>query len=116
MFYFTLSFFFVLNDFSDKTNDIVVTWSTFNDTEESRVQYGVGAMDQDAVGTSWLFTDGGREQRTQWIHKVLLKDLKFDTRYGKKVITLYKYKKIVVFMYFPWRLQNGRTDFDEIIR
>ena len=67
--------------FGDKINDIVVTWSTFNDTEESRVEYGEGTMDQKAVGTSWLFTDGGREMRTQWIHKVVLKDLKFNTRY-----------------------------------
>ncbi|KAI8432464.1 hypothetical protein MSG28_004852 [Choristoneura fumiferana] len=28
--------------FGEKSNDIVVTWSTFNDTEGSFVQYGVG--------------------------------------------------------------------------
>ncbi|CAH2041217.1 unnamed protein product, partial [Iphiclides podalirius] len=64
-----------------KTNDIVVTWSTFNDTIESRAQYGVNEMDKEALGHSKLFTDGGPEKRSQWIHRVLLKDLKHDTRY-----------------------------------
>ncbi|XP_032518241.2 acid phosphatase type 7 isoform X1 [Danaus plexippus] len=67
--------------FGSKTNDIVVTWTTFNDTQESRVQYGVGVMDQEAVGSSTVFTDGGRRKRTMWIHRVLLKDLNFNTRY-----------------------------------
>ncbi|XP_072929526.1 acid phosphatase type 7 isoform X2 [Epargyreus clarus] len=67
--------------FGSKSNDIVVTWSTFNDTQESRVQYGVGVMDKEAVGTSSLFTDGGHQHRSQWIHRVLLPDLKFDTKY-----------------------------------
>lgn len=68
---------------SEKVNDIVVTWSTFNDTEESRVQYGVGIMDTEATGSSKLFIDGGKLMRSQYIHTVTLKDLKFNTRYGK---------------------------------
>ncbi|CAG5023618.1 unnamed protein product [Parnassius apollo] len=67
--------------FGSKTNDIVVTWSTFNDTTESRVQYGEGVMDKEAVGNSTLFTDGGPQRRSQWIHRVVLKDLKYNTRY-----------------------------------
>ncbi|KAJ8719863.1 hypothetical protein PYW08_012038 [Mythimna loreyi] len=67
--------------FGEKVNDIVVTWSTFNDTEESRVQYGEGIMDKEASGSSKLFVDGGKLKRAQYIHKVVLKDLKFNTRY-----------------------------------
>ncbi|XP_068632288.1 acid phosphatase type 7 isoform X2 [Battus philenor] len=67
--------------FGSKSNDIMVTWSTFNDTGESRVQYGVDEMNQEAEGGSTLFTDGGPEQRQQYIHRVLLKDLKHNTRY-----------------------------------
>ncbi|CAH0727268.1 unnamed protein product, partial [Brenthis ino] len=67
--------------FGTKTNDIVVTWTTFNDTQESRVQYGEGVMDMEATGTSTLFTDGGKMKRTMWIHRTVLPDLKFDTKY-----------------------------------
>lgn len=66
-----------------KTNDIIVTWTTFNDTEESRVQYGVGDMNMEARGGSTLFTDGGSLRRSMFIHRVILKDLEFDTKYGK---------------------------------
>ncbi|XP_046967699.1 acid phosphatase type 7 isoform X1 [Vanessa cardui] len=67
--------------FGSKPNDIVVTWTTFNNTNESRVQYGEGSMDLEAVGTRTLFTDGGKQRRKMWIHRTLLPDLKFDTRY-----------------------------------
>lgn len=60
-----------------------MTWSTFNDTQDSRVQYGEGYMDKEATGFSKLFVDGGRRKRRQYIHTVTLKDLKFDTSYGK---------------------------------
>ncbi|KAJ2937494.1 hypothetical protein O0L34_g17538 [Tuta absoluta] len=63
--------------FGDKLSDIVVTWTTFNDTEESRVQYGEGIMDREAQGSSTVFQGG----RGQYIHRVTLRNLKFDTRY-----------------------------------
>ncbi|CAH2208225.1 jg223 [Pararge aegeria aegeria] len=61
---------------------MVVTWTTYNDTQESRVQYGELDMDEEAVGGSTLFTDGGKLRRTMWIHRTLLPDLKFNTKYG----------------------------------
>ncbi|XP_050344414.1 acid phosphatase type 7 isoform X1 [Nymphalis io] len=67
--------------FGSKSNDIVVTWTTFNDTQESRVQYGEATMDKEAVGSRTLFTDGGKRRRKMWIHRTLLPDLKFDTKY-----------------------------------
>ncbi|XP_026332505.1 acid phosphatase type 7 isoform X1 [Hyposmocoma kahamanoa] len=63
--------------FGEKTNDILVTWTTFNDTGESRVQYGALTMDKEARGWNTQFKDG----RGQWIHRVLLKDLLFNTKY-----------------------------------
>ncbi|XP_075976577.1 acid phosphatase type 7 isoform X2 [Anticarsia gemmatalis] len=67
--------------FGENTNDIVVTWSTFNATHESRVQYGEGVMDREARGHSKLFIDGGALRRRQHIHTVTLSGLKFNTRY-----------------------------------
>lgn len=66
--------------FGDKTNDIVVTWSTFNDTK-SEVKYGKHQMNKLASGSSKVFVDGGKMHRRQWIHRVLLPNLEFNTRY-----------------------------------
>ncbi|KAI8432465.1 hypothetical protein MSG28_004852 [Choristoneura fumiferana] len=67
--------------FGEKSNDIVVTWSTFNDTEGSFVQYGVGVMSRQAAGSSSLFRDGGKARREQYIHRVTLPDLQYNTTY-----------------------------------
>ncbi|XP_030028562.2 acid phosphatase type 7 isoform X2 [Manduca sexta] len=83
--------------FGEKTNDIVVTWSTFNDTQESRVQYGQGIMDKEAVGSAKLFIDGGKEQRSQWIHNVVLKDLKFNTKYVYHAGSVYGWSEMFSF-------------------
>ncbi|XP_028155946.1 acid phosphatase type 7 isoform X2 [Ostrinia furnacalis] len=68
--------------FGEKTNDIVVTWSTFNDTE-SRVIYRVNGTPHwsKVTGFSKVFVDGGKMKRPQWIHRATLANLKFDTRY-----------------------------------
>lgn len=66
----------------EKTNDIVVTWSTFNDTD-SLVLYRSDGNEKQVAGSSKIFIDGGKMKRKQWIHRVTLKDLKFNTRYGK---------------------------------
>ncbi|CAH0755500.1 unnamed protein product [Diatraea saccharalis] len=70
--------------FGAKTNDIVATWSTFNDTE-SIVRYGVSSPDQETSGSSEVFVDGGNMKRRQWIHRATMKDLKFDTHYVYQV-------------------------------
>lgn len=71
---------------SEKTNDIVVTWSTFNDTT-SVVRYkNYGESEwQLVMGSSKVFIDGGQMKRPQWIHRVTLKDLAYDTRYSEFV-------------------------------
>ncbi|CAG4992567.1 unnamed protein product [Colias eurytheme] len=83
--------------FGEKSNDIVVTWTTFNNTHESRVQYGQGIMDQEAVGTRTRFTDGGPLKRFMWIHRVTLKDLKFDTRYEYHAGSTYGWSELFSF-------------------
>ncbi|XP_045500015.1 acid phosphatase type 7 isoform X1 [Colias croceus] len=83
--------------FGEKSNDIVVTWTTFNNTHESRVQYGQGIMDQEAVGTRTRFTDGGPWKRFMWIHRVTLKDLKFDTRYEYHAGSSYGWSELFSF-------------------
>ncbi|XP_039756844.1 acid phosphatase type 7 isoform X1 [Pararge aegeria] len=75
--------------FGTQSNDMVVTWTTYNDTQESRVQYGELDMDEEAVGGSTLFTDGGKLRRTMWIHRTLLPDLKFNTKYVYHVGSTY---------------------------
>ncbi|KAJ8719861.1 hypothetical protein PYW08_012036 [Mythimna loreyi] len=75
--------------FGEKVNDIVVTWSTFDDTVESIVEYGEGVMDQQSKGSSKRFVDGGLLKRSQYIHTVTLRDLKFNTSYVYHVGSVY---------------------------
>lgn len=65
--------------------EIVVTWSTFNATEESIVEYGIGGLILEAKGTSKLFVDGGAAKHSQYIHVVTLKNLTPGSRYGKTI-------------------------------
>ncbi|XP_071832798.1 acid phosphatase type 7-like [Apostichopus japonicus] len=67
------------------TNDItemVVTWSTFNNTNTSVVQFGFhGNLSYSAVGSSTKFVDGGPEKHTQYIHRVKMTSLKPNLTY-----------------------------------
>ncbi|XP_026730139.1 acid phosphatase type 7 isoform X2 [Trichoplusia ni] len=87
--------------FGDKSNDIVVTWSTFNDTQESRVQYGAGIMDQESRGSSKLFVDGGSLKRSQYIHTVVLKNLKYNTKYVYHAGSVYGWSEMFWFRVPP---------------
>ncbi|XP_033626483.1 acid phosphatase type 7-like [Asterias rubens] len=60
--------------------EMIVTWSTFNDTE-SQVQFGVTAAKSTSSGSSTKFVDGGPEKHTQFIHRVKLTKLKPGTKY-----------------------------------
>lgn len=58
--------------FSENTSDIVVTWSTLNDTGDSIVEYGIvqDGLKTKAIGSSKLFIDGGNQKQKQYIHVV----------------------------------------------
>ncbi|XP_066598321.1 acid phosphatase type 7 [Prorops nasuta] len=67
--------------YGDNIHDIVVTWNTKNDTQESIVEYGIGRLTLKAEGYSTLFIDGGKRKNSQYIHRVLLKNLEPKSRY-----------------------------------
>ncbi|XP_055909497.1 acid phosphatase type 7 isoform X2 [Eupeodes corollae] len=67
--------------FGDNTDEIVVTWSTRDDAGTSIVEYGIRGLALTAEGTSQLFTDGGDKHRSQFIHRVKLKNLQPNTTY-----------------------------------
>ncbi|KAA0711625.1 Acid phosphatase type 7 [Triplophysa tibetana] len=64
-------------------NSMVVTWSTSNRTE-SVVEYslwGDALFRKKAKGNYTVFTDGGTEKRTSYIHRVTLTDLRHGSAY-----------------------------------
>jgi len=72
-----------------KASEIVVTWLTTNHTPDSVVEYGsqheLFNLNLKSEGTSQLFTDGGSEKRTMYIHRVFLKNLKTQSFYAYHV-------------------------------
>uniref|UniRef100_A0A1L8EFG2 Purple acid phosphatase n=1 Tax=Haematobia irritans TaxID=7368 RepID=A0A1L8EFG2_HAEIR len=71
--------------FGENTDEIIVMWSTRNSTNQSIVVYGedfrkVHSLKY-ALGSSSLFVDGGPKKSSQYIHTVLLTNLKPRTRY-----------------------------------
>ncbi|KAK9512350.1 hypothetical protein O3M35_000795 [Rhynocoris fuscipes] len=67
--------------FGDNIDEIVVTWSTFDETPNSVVEYGIDELTERAEGYSKLFVDGGKKKRKQYIHRVKLTNLKPLTKY-----------------------------------
>lgn len=63
---------------------MTVTWSTFNNTNTSVVQFGLnGDLSHSAIGSATKFVDGGPERHTQYIHRVTLSGLKPNSTYSK---------------------------------
>ncbi|PNF29564.1 Acid phosphatase type 7 [Cryptotermes secundus] len=61
--------------------EIVVMWSTTNQTNESVVEYGIGGLIKQATGLSTLFVSGDNETRSQYIHRVTLLQLTPRSKY-----------------------------------
>lgn len=68
--------------YGTNTSEIIVTWSTINDTKESIVEYGINGFALRTVGIATLFVDGGPEKHAQYVHRVILKNLTPDSKYG----------------------------------
>lgn len=66
----------------ESESELVVTWTTWNNTDESVVKYGINGPVLKASGTSNLFEDGGELHRTQYIHRVRLTNLQPSSQYG----------------------------------
>lgn len=71
--------------YGDNTSEIIVTWSTFNNTKVSIVEYGINGFALSAIGSSKLFVDGGPKKHSQFIHRVVLRNLTPDSKYGKDI-------------------------------
>ncbi|XP_077292142.1 acid phosphatase type 7 isoform X2 [Arctopsyche grandis] len=67
--------------FGDNVSEVIVTWSTFDATPDSIVEYGIGEMNMTATGKSTLFVDGGKSKHSQYIHRVRLPNLRPKQRY-----------------------------------
>jgi len=84
----TLNLFLIFYITTEKPNEIVVTWSTMNDTKmPSVVEYGTSLkhLTSTALGNVREFTDGGTAQRRQYIHRVQLTGLLTGKKYCKLI-------------------------------
>ena len=57
---------------------MVVTWTTFDKTNDSTVWFGEKKLDRVAYGQQTLFQDSGSEKRSMYIHRVYLTGLKVN--------------------------------------
>ena len=78
--------------FPGDPTEMMVTWSTFNDTKDSVVEFGfhVEDLSMTATGSRTKFVDGGSEKRTQYIHRVKLTGLKTGSVYCKYTVYIPK--------------------------
>ncbi|XP_054163358.1 acid phosphatase type 7-like [Oppia nitens] len=60
---------------------MIVTWTTFDATNGSVVEFGISSLTDRFVGHHKLFIDGGNESRPIYIHRVVLKHLIPGTTY-----------------------------------
>ncbi|XP_026332479.1 acid phosphatase type 7-like [Hyposmocoma kahamanoa] len=81
--------------FGEKSNNIVVTWTTADDAKESRVQFGVFTtpLDKEAVGNHVCYPN----IRKQWIHRVTLENLRFNTTYGYRCGSRFAWSELFYF-------------------
>lgn len=61
--------------------EIVVTWSTRNQSNESMVEYGIGGLIKRSFGSSTLFVSGENGTKSQYIHRVNLRQLTPGSKY-----------------------------------
>merc|ERR1712002_32526 len=63
--------------YGHQTTEVVVTYSTLTDTDQSVVEFGTEMfqLDKKSLGSSTKFVDGGKANSTQYIHRVHLNNL-----------------------------------------
>ncbi len=90
----------IILSYLENGQGIVVSWTTWNDTGKSLVEFGthVSELDQTAIGVSRIFVDGGLEARRQFIHTVKLEQLHPNTIYRKKRHFLKGFSNIRLFL------------------
>ena len=70
--------------FLDEPSEMFITWSTLSETKGSVVEYGKSSISEfRASGNYTKFTDGGPKKLTQFIHRVILRDLEPGQEYSK---------------------------------
>lgn len=57
-------------------SEMMVTWTTFDPTNTSTVEYGKVDLNRSKTGHATKFVDGGSAKRVLYMHRVLLTDLK----------------------------------------
>ncbi|XP_017963627.1 acid phosphatase type 7 isoform X5 [Drosophila navojoa] len=70
--------------FGESVLDIVVTWSTRDNTNESICEYGIDSVTEQSAKAAQgptAFVDGGAQKATQYIHRVTLPKLQANTTY-----------------------------------
>lgn len=72
---------------------MIVTWTTFDQTNTPTVEFGNNELDRTETGLSTLFTDGGSQNRRMYIHRVVLTQLTPGMPYSKQ-LTL-NYNKLI---------------------
>ena len=73
---------------------MIVTWVTLNEVNDSVVEYGqVTLLDKRTTGSVSVFQDDGAEQRREYIHRVVLRNL----IPGQKYCMYLKEKKEIFF-------------------
>ena len=66
-------------------NSMSVTWSTVNKTGESLALLYVDGKEKQFEGSAREFVDGGEKHLSQWIHKVVMINLKSNHTYRYRV-------------------------------
>lgn len=67
------------------STQMFVTWSTMNVTQNATCLYGTSSLSQQAKGYTTKFVDGGTEQHTQYIHRVVLSQLQPGKKHSKSI-------------------------------
>ncbi|XP_017870563.1 PREDICTED: acid phosphatase type 7 isoform X4 [Drosophila arizonae] len=70
--------------FGESVLDIVVTWNTRDNTNESLCEYGIDSITEQSAKAAQgptAFVDGGAQKATQYIHRVTLPKLQANTTY-----------------------------------